>query len=171
MLKFLILAGIVAGCCAIGWMGVARVMSRKKAMQAFLRDMQRTENLLAQQNITLPNALRRIAEGNPAGVAYCAIAKQMQTGAAGAQQKAILRQLMQEPAFCELKSAELLRMAEYLSGLTDCISAEEISQHSAWFAGEWDEMLRNLEENDCKRAKLLRTIWLLAGLCAAVILA
>jgi len=170
MLKGILLAGIVVLGGVIGMTGVSQVTARRDALREIAGDLRTLENLLVNQGMKLCDALTCVAAGSRVGGAYKMLARRLTQTSDSAEKTVEESGAMQELLEAELNEKEQKILREYFIKLAESISAEEISLVTARYCGELARVIKEIEECELGRAKVLRTVWLMACIGIAVIL-
>ena len=164
MMKTVLLGGIVCLASVIGASGVSRVRRRL----GILRDLKTIENLLTEQSMTLRDALScAAASGN---ASYRLLAERL-SGSSDSAEKTVDESGIAEgisKGLLEVREEALLR--EYFIRLCESVSAAEVSLVTARFSSELGRAISGIEQNELGRAKVMRTVWTLAGIAVVIIL-
>ena len=168
MMKMILLGGIAGLGAVIGASGVSQVKRRLVTLRELKHDLKTIENLLIQQSMTLRDALScAAASGNPA---YRLLAERLSGSADSAEKTVDESGVTEELAKGELAPRELNLMREYFIRLCESISSAEISLVTARFSSELGRAIAEIEQNELGRAKVMQTVWTLAGTAAVIIL-
>ena len=168
MMKMILLGGIAGMGAVIGALGVSQVKRRLLTLRELKQDIKIIENLLVQQSMTLRDALScAAASGNPA---YRLLAEKLSGSADSAEKTVDESGVTKELAKGELAPRELNILREYFIRLCESISAAEISLVTVRFLSEIGREISEIEQNELGRAKVMRTVWILAGIAVVIIL-
>lgn len=166
MIKLLLILGVIVGSGVIGKMGVAGVTTRRTKLKILQKDVLRIGGLITEQGMMFSGALKEIS--GPFSDIYDFL---MEWGTNPEHTgHGLWERLRGFEGFAELAEEDLKLTAVCFSELTECISAGEVNGVVGRFSEEIDRILREVEEHDLKRARTLRTVWVLAGMCAAIFL-
>ena len=170
MIRTAALMGGMAGSGLIGWLGVSAVSDRIRLLRVLRSDMLRLTELLANHGMSLTAALEEIS-GDVFSQEYRAFAEWMKS-AAGEEitSEAVLEFTEAQGAFAEMKPQEKDLFVRFFCRLAECISAAEIRLAGEWFSVEAERVIGKLETGELKRAKVFQKVWLLGGMCAAIVL-
>ncbi len=168
MMKLILLGGIVGLGAVIGVSGVSRVKRRLSTLRELRHDMKTMENLLVQQSMTLRDALCCIAATGSS--AYRLLADSLVGSADPAEKTVDESGIVSELAKAELSPRELSILRDYFIRLCESISAAEIALVTARFSSELGREIAEIAQNELGRAKVMQTVWTLAGIAVVIIL-
>ena len=82
----------------------------------------------------------------------------------------LFAELRKRNGFSQLTDKELRYFADFLQKCGESISGQEIRRAWMCFRQDMEQAVEAMENGELKRAKVLQKVWLLAGMCAAVVL-
>ena len=165
MIRTLALIGVIAGSGVIGRLGMSAAEERKERLNQLTRDGERLCGLLTEQSMTLPAALRSMTKFSAYGEDYRMIAD-----AVARENEDLFAELRKRNGFSQLTDKELRYFADFLQKCGESISGQEIRRAWMCFRQDMEQAVEAMENGELKRAKVLQKVWLLAGMCAAVVL-
>ena len=170
MIRTAALLGVIGGSGFIGWLGVSAVKDREKTLRILEKDLLRLTGMLAEQGMSLRQGLVEL-RGSEFTEEYERLSCWLRdTPGDELTLEAVGGQLARQGAFAELRPAERELFCRMICRLAECVAPGELILCGEWFSAEAERLIGELQEGDLKRAKVLRTIWLMGGMCAAIIL-
>lgn len=169
MIRTVAMIGVIVGSGWIGWMGVSAIQERCNVLCGLQKDMRRLSGLLTEHGMSLVQALERLGGGF--AEEYRFLSQWLKNASTeDLSSEGVTEVLESRTVYAEMKKRETELFALFLCRLAECISPSEVSPIVTWFIEETERVIGELKEGELKRAKVLRMVWSLGGLCAAIIL-
>jgi len=167
MLKLIMLVGIIACGGIIGHTGVRVVADRQKVLREIQKDAARLGELIGERGMMLTQALCQVASKSICGRAYRQIVEQIEKNSENQPEPDMIEKCM---SVLDLTVEERRTAADFFVKLSECISSREVWQVTDICEKELAGLLKILEEKDMRRALVLKKIWVMGALGAALIL-
>lgn len=169
-MKVFLLLLMLAGCTGLGMLKVKRVTDRRKMLYAFAGSIKGMKNAMVYQGMTMLEALAYIGRnGMEPFFSRCA-AYIKEHPSAGGTEIVLKCWSVEDRCTRELEEEDKLLIARFMEAMIDTIMAQEVSEVCSRYLLEVNERIKDIGEKQLKKAKLMRTMYVLAGACAAVIL-
>jgi len=165
MLKFILIAIIVIASAGLGNTIAASIMERQKILVSFINGAKCIKNAMIYEYQPLHTALHH--SGGNEFFRRCAEIVREHPEVNGEK---LCKKVLEGMPDLPLKNNEKERLSEYLQALSVSLVVEHISEATSTFLREYGTSLREVNQSQKKRVKLIKSVCVLSGLTLGIIL-